>query len=137
MAETAVIVPFDRREDYCVGEALQFQLEGSPPWRVKYVIDVHAYYPIYPSKQWRYQFDGKLTSAHVQISPFRRVADRAGQFSVVSIAHEQDMCQTTVPDLNFRIHNIPSAKVSHGKKVVQDIREGTIVLYNRNLLTTA
>jgi nucleoporin POM152 len=37
VAETAVIVPFDRREDYCVGEALQFQLEGSPPWRVKYV----------------------------------------------------------------------------------------------------
>ncbi|KAF8514743.1 hypothetical protein JB92DRAFT_3082946 [Gautieria morchelliformis] len=106
VAETAVIVPFDRREDYCVGEALQFQLEGTPPWKVKY------------------RFDGKLTSAHVQTSPFRRVADRAGEFSVVSIAHEQDMCQTTVSDLSFRIHNIPSAKVSHGKKLIQNIREG-------------
>jgi nucleoporin POM152 len=37
VAETAVIVPFDRREDYCVGEALQFQLEGNPPWKIKYV----------------------------------------------------------------------------------------------------
>ncbi|KAF8527547.1 hypothetical protein BU17DRAFT_73948 [Hysterangium stoloniferum] len=106
VAETAVIVPFDRREDYCVGEALQFQLEGSPPWRVQY------------------RFDGKLTSALAPTSPFRRVADRAGVFSIISVAHEQDMCQNTVTDLSFRIHNIPSAKVSHGKKIVQDIREG-------------
>lgn len=35
VAEAAVIVPFDRREDYCVGEALQFQLEGTPPWKVQ------------------------------------------------------------------------------------------------------
>lgn len=35
VAESAVIVPFDRREDYCVGEALQFQLEGTPPWRIQ------------------------------------------------------------------------------------------------------
>lgn len=35
VSETAVIVPFDRREDFCVGEALQFQLEGTPPWKIK------------------------------------------------------------------------------------------------------
>lgn len=35
VAETAVIVPFEMKEDYCVGEPLQFQLEGSPPWRVQ------------------------------------------------------------------------------------------------------
>jgi nucleoporin POM152 len=40
VAETAVIVPFDRREDFCVGEALQFQLEGSPPWRVKLALQI-------------------------------------------------------------------------------------------------
>ena len=40
VAETAVIVPFDRREDFCVGEALQFQLEGSPPWNVKSVLNL-------------------------------------------------------------------------------------------------
>ena len=38
VAESAVIVPFDRREDYCVGEALQFQLEGTPPWKIQYVL---------------------------------------------------------------------------------------------------
>lgn len=34
VAETAAIVPFDRREDYCVGEVSQFQLEGIPPWTI-------------------------------------------------------------------------------------------------------
>lgn len=41
VAETAVIVPFERKDDYCVGEPLQFQLEGSPPWRVQYVCLVY------------------------------------------------------------------------------------------------
>lgn len=34
VAETAAIVPVDRREDYCVGEVSQFQLEGIPPWNI-------------------------------------------------------------------------------------------------------
>lgn len=37
VAETAAIVPFDRRQDYCVGDATQFQLEGTPPWTIGYV----------------------------------------------------------------------------------------------------
>ncbi|GJJ13358.1 hypothetical protein Clacol_007610 [Clathrus columnatus] len=106
VAETAVIVPFERKEDYCIGEPLQFQLEGSPPWRVQY------------------NFNEKLTTVQAFNSPFRRVADRPGVFSVVSIAHEHDLCQNTVTGMDFRIHNIPSAKVSHGRKVIQDIREG-------------
>lgn len=32
IAETAAIVPFDKREDFCVGDVSQFQLEGIPPW---------------------------------------------------------------------------------------------------------
>lgn len=34
VAETAAIVPFDRREHFCVGEVSQFQLEGTPPWSI-------------------------------------------------------------------------------------------------------
>lgn len=37
VAETAAIVPFDRRQDWCVGDVLQFQLEGNAPWRIEYV----------------------------------------------------------------------------------------------------
>jgi nucleoporin POM152 len=38
VAETAAIVPFERREHYCVGDVLHFQLEGNAPWRVEYVL---------------------------------------------------------------------------------------------------
>lgn len=36
VAETAAIMPFDRRSDYCVGEVMSFQLEGTPSWNVRY-----------------------------------------------------------------------------------------------------
>lgn len=36
VAETAAIVPFERREDICVGDVAQFQLEGIPPWTIGY-----------------------------------------------------------------------------------------------------
>lgn len=34
VAESAAIVPFDRREHFCVGDTTQFQLEGTPPWTI-------------------------------------------------------------------------------------------------------
>lgn len=46
VAETAAIVPFDRREDWCVGDVLQFQLEGTAPWRVEYVIFLPLHHAI-------------------------------------------------------------------------------------------
>ncbi len=35
VAETAAIVPFERREDLCVGDVLHFQLEGKAPWKIE------------------------------------------------------------------------------------------------------
>lgn len=35
VAETAAVVPLDRKEDYCVGEPISLQLEGTPPWTVQ------------------------------------------------------------------------------------------------------
>lgn len=37
VAETAAIIPLERRVDYCVGDVLNFQLEGTAPWQVGYV----------------------------------------------------------------------------------------------------
>lgn len=34
VAETAAIIPFDRRDHFCVGDVAQFQLEGIPPWTI-------------------------------------------------------------------------------------------------------
>ena len=38
VAETAAIVPFDKRVDYCVGDVIHYQLEGIPPWTIGFVL---------------------------------------------------------------------------------------------------
>jgi nucleoporin POM152 len=47
VSETAAIVPFDRREDYCVGDIVQFQLEGRPPWTVGFVLSLEEILKVY------------------------------------------------------------------------------------------
>ncbi|TFK77394.1 hypothetical protein BDN72DRAFT_830551 [Pluteus cervinus] len=106
VAETAAIFPFDRRQDYCVGDISQFQLEGIPPWTVGY------------------QINGKSYTQEAKVSPFSLLQQQAGEFVVTSIAHQQKKCQAAVTDLHFTIHSLPSAQVGHGKRIYQDIHEG-------------
>ncbi|KAI0347722.1 hypothetical protein BDW22DRAFT_1384582 [Trametopsis cervina] len=106
VAETAAIVPFDRREHFCMGEVAQFQLEGTPPWTIGYRIN------------------GKSHTQEAKVSPFSIIQQQAGDFAVTSIAHQQKMCKTAVTDLRYLVHPLPSAQVGHGKRVVQDIHEG-------------
>jgi len=106
VAETAAIVPFERREDFCVGDVLHFQLEGKAPWKI------------------HYRFNGKNISATSKIPKFSRVAEKPGIFEIISIAHQQASCQSEVSDIRINIRQLPSARVSHGKNVVEDVREG-------------
>ncbi|KAI0964418.1 hypothetical protein AcW1_001243 [Taiwanofungus camphoratus] len=106
VAETAAIVPFDRREDFCVGDAIQFQLEGTPPWAIGYRVN------------------GKSLIQDAKISPFSIVQQQSGEFAITSIAHQQKLCKTAVTDLRYTVHPLPSARVGHGKRIVQDIHEG-------------
>ncbi|KAF7798524.1 hypothetical protein EIP86_009745 [Pleurotus ostreatoroseus] len=106
VAETAAIVPFDRREHFCVGEVSQFQLEGTPPWTIGYRVN------------------GKLHTSEARVSPFSIIQQQSGEFAVTSIAHQQKMCKTAVTDLRYTVHSLPSAQVGHGKRIVQDIHEG-------------
>ncbi|KAF8807863.1 hypothetical protein BYT27DRAFT_7139354 [Phlegmacium glaucopus] len=106
VAETAAIIPFERREDICVGEVTQFQLEGIPPWTIGYNIN------------------GKSHTQEAKVSPFSLAQQQSGLFTVTSIAHQQKMCKAAVTDLRFKVHDLPSAQVGHGKKILQDIHEG-------------
>ncbi|EIN13930.1 hypothetical protein PUNSTDRAFT_140355 [Punctularia strigosozonata HHB-11173 SS5] len=106
IVESAAIVPFDRKEHYCVGEVSQFQLEGIPPWTIGYRIN------------------GKSHSQNAIVSPFSLVQQQPGEFVVTSIAHQQQMCKTSVADLRYTVHPLPSAQVGHGKRILQDIHEG-------------
>ncbi|KAF9469848.1 hypothetical protein BDZ94DRAFT_1206742 [Collybia nuda] len=106
VAETAAIVPFDRREHFCVGEVSQFQLEGIPPWTIGYRIN------------------GRTYTQEAKVSPFALVQKQPGEFTITSIAHQQKLCKAAVTDLRFTVHSLPSAQVGHGKRVYQDIHEG-------------
>ncbi|TFK36998.1 hypothetical protein BDQ12DRAFT_234110 [Crucibulum laeve] len=106
VAETAAIIPFDRREDICVGEVSQFQLEGIPPWTIGYRVN------------------GRSHIEEARVSPFSILQQQAGKFTVTSIAHQQKMCKAVVADLNFEVHDLPSAQVGRGKRIFQDIHEG-------------
>ncbi|KAL0572927.1 hypothetical protein V5O48_009040 [Marasmius crinis-equi] len=106
VSETAAIVPFDKREDYCVGDVAQFQLEGTPPWSIGYRIN------------------GKTYTQEAKVSPFALLQQQPGEVVVTSIAHQQKMCKASITDLRFNVHPLPSAQVGHGKRIYQDIHEG-------------
>ncbi|KAJ7103382.1 hypothetical protein B0H15DRAFT_874861 [Mycena belliarum] len=106
VAETAAIIPVDRREHYCVGDVSSFQLEGIPPWTIGYAIN------------------GKAYSEEAKLSPFSLIQQQPGEFTITSIAHQQKMCKAVVTDLRVNVHPLPSAQVGHGKRIYQDIHEG-------------
>ncbi|KAH9920261.1 uncharacterized protein BXZ73DRAFT_91987 [Epithele typhae] len=106
VAETAAIVPFSRREDYCVGDSIPFQLEGTPPWSVGLRVN------------------GRVQTADAPRSPWSAALTTPGEFAVTSVAHRTKRCRTAVADLRYQVHALPAAQVGHGKRIVQDIHEG-------------
>ncbi|KIJ66251.1 hypothetical protein HYDPIDRAFT_86511 [Hydnomerulius pinastri MD-312] len=106
VAETAAIIPFEKRKDFCVGDVTQFQLEGTPPWTIGYRVN------------------GKSYTQEAKTSPFSIVQQQSGEFTVTSIAHQQKMCKAAVTNLQMTVHPLPSAQVGHGKRIFQDIHEG-------------
>lgn len=109
VAETALIVPVDRRDDFCVGDISSFQMEGIPPWTIGYRIN------------------GKAHTQEARTSPFSLVQQHPGEFTITSISHQQTRCRAAVTDLRFHVHPIPSAKVGHGKRIFEDIHEGIYI----------
>lgn len=72
----------------------------------------------------RYKVNGKSHSQEAKHSPFSLVQQQPGEFAVSSIAHQHKLCRTAVTDLRYTVHPLPSARVGHGKRVIQDIHEG-------------
>ncbi|KAJ7446510.1 hypothetical protein B0H11DRAFT_1879516 [Mycena galericulata] len=125
VAETAAIIPVDRREHYCVGDVAQFQLEGNPPWTIGPVPNVVVCLICYSWTSFcRYTINGKAHLEEAKVSPFSLVQQQPGEFTITSIAHQQKMCKAVVTDLRMHVHPLPSAQVGHGKRIYQDIHEG-------------
>ena len=72
-----------------------------------------------------YRINGKLYNQEAKVSPFAIKQEQPGEFAITSIAHQQKMCRTAVTDLRYAVHPLPSAQVGNGKRIIQDIHEGT------------
>ncbi|SPO29479.1 probable Nuclear pore membrane protein [Ustilago trichophora] len=111
VAETADIAAVSTREDYCIGEMVEFSLQGSPPWTVSY------------------DFNGKSAQATVTTAEFSRVAEKPGVFTIKSVAHQQNQCRRDInprisQDMVKTIHDLPTVRISEGNHYVEDLREG-------------
>ncbi|KAI6135562.1 hypothetical protein EV401DRAFT_2052400 [Pisolithus croceorrhizus] len=106
VAETAAIIPLEKKKDFCVGDIIQFELEGTPPWTIGYRIN------------------GKSYTRDAKVSPFSILQQQSGDFTITSIAHQHKMCKAAITNLQMTIHSLPSALVGHGKRIYQDIHEG-------------
>lgn len=71
-----------------------------------------------------YSFNNKIQKTVQKTSKYTTVANVAGEYSVLSIAHQQAQCQTSVSDVRLKVHEIPSAQVHHGSRFEENIREG-------------
>lgn len=106
VAETAAIIPLEKKKDFCAGDIIQFELEGTPPWTIGYRIN------------------GKSYTRDAKVSPFSILQQQSGDFTITSIAHQHKMCKAAITNLQMTIHPLPSALVGHGKRIYQDIHEG-------------
>lgn len=106
VAETASIAAVSQKAHHCVGDTLDFVLQGSPPWTV------------------RYEFEGKKSSATVSTSVFSRLAKEPGLFRITGVSHQLDQCTTRIDSVSKLVRAVPTVRMSSGANVVQDLREG-------------
>ncbi|PWN88247.1 hypothetical protein FA10DRAFT_268452 [Acaromyces ingoldii] len=119
VVETASIVSVGTRTDYCIGESVDYILQGRPPWRVNY------------------RFDGRQSQAVVRDvgGLFSRVAEQAGVLDIEEVAPFQQAnyrCGVRFEEGEERrrrlqkvVHPLPTVKVHGGMHFVEDLREGS------------
>lgn len=81
VAEIATITPVSPQVDHCVGDALDFIVQGAPPFTVKY------------------EFEGKQHAVPLTSGKFQRLAASPGTFKIVSVGHGEDQCRSNQVDM--------------------------------------
>lgn len=81
VAEIASIAPVVPSVDACVGDFLDYVVQGAPPFTVKY------------------SFEGKEHAVPLQSSKFQRLAAEPGTFKIISVGHGQDQCRSNEVNL--------------------------------------
>lgn len=123
VADIASIKALSARTDHCVGDSLDFVLQGISPWTISYL--------------WQDQPKQVISRKNT----FSRLAEKEGVFAITHIAHQNDQCKSQVSDILKVIHPLvsclilfanlphcrliqPRVKVSSGGNSLEDIREG-------------
>ena len=73
----------------------------------------------------RYKSNNKQHEQIAKQSPLALVQQHAGPFQITSISHQQQQCKTTVDNIKFDVHTLPSASVAQGRDFFEDIHEGS------------
>ncbi|PWN28104.1 hypothetical protein BDZ90DRAFT_271228 [Jaminaea rosea] len=128
VAETANLASVGARDDYCVGERIQYVLQGTAPWTVVY------------------SFEGKVSTAtNLKTSTsFSRIAEKPGVLEIKSVAHASadadadsvggggGSCRKEITNpatesgMRKTIHALPRVRIMDGGHSYQDVRQGTL-----------
>lgn len=107
VVETAKVVPIRHDADLCVGDTLDFLLQGKAPWIVEY--------------EWQ----GKKYTVTSSAARFSREAEAPGLFKITSIALKDPsgnaQCKRPVTGLERHVRPLPSARVQDG---IDNLRDG-------------
>ncbi|WVN90719.1 uncharacterized protein L203_105961 [Cryptococcus depauperatus CBS 7841] len=103
VVESARILSMDEKTDLCIGDSLDFLLEGKSPWTIEY--------------SWLGK-DHKVSSSAAR---FSRFAEKPGQFQVKSVALRGEQCKRDVSNMIRTVHPLPAARISSGE---DDLHEG-------------
>ncbi|OLL22675.1 Nucleoporin POM152 [Neolecta irregularis DAH-3] len=108
VTEIPSIHPVDERTWYCVGDRISYNLAGQAPWQIEY------------------EFQGKRRVASSPTGTFTRIAEKPGNWTIISVSDRGSNCKATV-GLSKPIYDIPSVRVAQGNSIVEDIHEGMLL----------
>jgi nucleoporin POM152 len=103
--DVPTINPSESRTDYCVGERISYTLSGQAPFEISYT------------------FEGVSRKAKSQGTTFRRIAEKAGNFTITGVSDKASECKART-SITKSIHQMPSVRISQGKQMEVDIHEG-------------
>jgi nucleoporin POM152 len=106
ISEQPTILPVSSRQEFCVGDRISYALQGTAPFKVDYM------------------FQGAKKRATVNGPVFSRIAERPGDFKILSLSDSASKCRVSVNGYEKTIHDIPSVRVSEGKTIIESIHEG-------------
>ncbi|RUP51079.1 hypothetical protein BC936DRAFT_149996 [Jimgerdemannia flammicorona] len=105
-SDIATITPADTSHIHCVGDVMEFALSGLSPFTITYM------------------FDNKRETVKATTPRFSTIADKPGNFTILSVGDQRNKCKSFPKDVSKIIHDLPTAIVSGGMEIIENIHEG-------------